>query len=182
MDTTKKETIDTDNSGEVIDVEIYTKGEKIPPIDRKYRVKIGDAYYIFDRNIVTGKEILEKSGNTPVECYTLYQKFKHCDFEKIDLNEKIDLAKPGIEHFTVKPPEVFYYTVDSEPETTDQKTLTPNKILELAGIKPVTDFYLIQILPDGSQIKYIDNADQPIKMQCPAMEFISVSRGPMTVS
>lgn len=171
-----------DSDPDIVDVEMCTVEGRTPQLGRKYRIRVGGMYFIFDHHLVTGREILEKSGNVPVECHTLYQKFRDCDFEKIDLNEKVDLAKPGIEHFVVKPPEVFYYTVDAEPETTDQKQLSPNQILELAGITPVNDYYLVQIKADGTQISYKDNPDTLIKMQCPAMRFVSAFRGGTPVS
>lgn len=150
---------------------------------KKYKVKIDDKLYVFNKKIVTGKEILEKAGMTLVECFTLYQKFKHHDFEKIGLTEKVDLSKPGIERFAVKPPEIFNYFVDDEPETIDKEELTPNQILELAGITPVCDYYLVQIMPDGTQVSYKDAPDIPIKMEChPAMKFVSVFRGETPVS
>lgn len=170
------------SADEVIDLEAYTKSDKKPPVGKKYKVKIDNEYFVFDHHIVTGREILEKSGKIPVECHSLYQKLKGCDFEKIDLNEKVDLAKPGIEHFVVKPPEVFYYKVDDEPETTDQKVLTPNQILELAGIKPVSDYYLVQKNPDGTEISYKGKPNEPIKMLCPAMKFVSIYNGETPVS
>ena len=127
-------------------------------------------------------EIMEKAGITPAECFWLYQKLKHCDFEKIDLTEKVDLAKHGIEHFVVKPTEVFHYFVDKEPETTDQKELTPNQILEAASITPISDYYLVRINADGSQDSFKDSPDTAIKMVCPAVKFVSAFRGEMTVS
>lgn len=167
---------------EIIDVEIFTREDKTPPHGKKYKVKVDNEYFVFDHHIVTGGEILKMANKTPAECHTLYQKLKHCDFERISLNEKVDLAKPGVEHFVVKPPEVFNYTVDDEPETTDQSELTPNQILELAGIKPVTDYYLVQIKEDGGQISYKEDSTVSIKMLCPAMKFVSVFRGEMPVS
>lgn len=173
---------DAQGAGELIDLEAFTKSGMKPPVGQWYRVKIDNDYFVFNHQIVTGKDILVKAGKTAVECYVLYEKFKHCDFEKIDLNEKVDLAKPGIEHFVVKPTEVFYYTVDEEPETTDQKVLTPDQILELAGIKPVSDYYLIQKNPDGSEISYKGKPNEPIKMLCPALKFVSIYNGETPVS
>jgi hypothetical protein len=167
---------------DVVDLETFSNEGKLPPHGRRYRVRIGGDHFIFDQNLVTGREILEKAGKVPVECYSLYQKLKGCDFEKIDLAENVDLSKPGIEHFVVKPPEVFHYTVDGEPETTDQKVLTPDQILELAGITPVTDYYLVQIKADGTQISYKDRPDARIQMECPAMRFVSAFRGETPVS
>ena len=166
----------------IIDVEAYTKEGKKPPIGKKYKVKIGKEYFIFGHHVVTGRELLEKACITPLECFWLYQKLKDCDFEKIDLTEKVDLAKGGTEHFVVKPTEVFNYFVDDEPETTDQKELTPNQILEAAGLTPVIDYYLVRINSDGSQISFKDSPNTPLKMVCPAIKFISAFRGETNVS
>lgn len=167
---------------DVVDLEAYTKSDKKIPVGKKYKVKIDNDFFVFDDHVVTGREILEKAGKTPVECHSLFQKLKHSDFEKIDLDEKVDLTKPGIEKFVVKPPEVFYYTVDGEPETTDQKELTPNQILELAGITPTSDYYLVQKNPDGTEISYKGKPNEPITMRCPAMSFISIFNGETPVS
>lgn len=167
---------------EIIDVEAFTKNGKKPPVGKKYKVKIGGYSYVFDHQVVTSRELLEKAGITPIECFWLYQKLKDCDFEKIDLKEKVDLAKGGIEHFVVKPTEVFDYFVDNEPETTDEKELTPNQILEAAGLTPVKDYYLVRINPDGSQTSLKDSSDTPLKMVCPAVKFISAFRGETNVS
>lgn len=167
---------------EIIDVEAYTKEGKKPPVGKKYKVKISGHTYIFDHHVVTGRELLEKAGITPLECFWLYQKLKDCDFEKIDLTEKVDLANGGVEHFVVKSTEVFNYFVDNEPETTDQKELTPNQILEAAGLTPVGDYYLVRIDTDGSQTSLKDSPDTLLKMVCPAVKFVSAFRGETNVS
>jgi len=124
---------------------------------------------------------LEAAGKTPIECFSLYQKLKGCDFEKIDLTEVVDLTRPGLEHFVTKPPEVFYYDLDDEPETTELKEMSPNQILQAGGVNP-KDHYLVQVNVDGSQISYKDKGDIPIKMKCPRVKFISVLNGPTPVS
>lgn len=167
---------------EVIDVEQCTKEDRIPSEGKWYRVKVGHDYFIFLKQFVTGKEILEKAGIAVTECFWLYQKLKNCDFQRISLTEKVNLAKPGIEHFVVKPTEVFHYFVDEEPETTEEKELTPNQILEAAGVTPVNDYYLVLINADGSQQSFINTPGKPIKMVCPAMKFVSVFRGETPVS
>lgn len=182
MSTNKETPSKAQGADEVIDLEAYTKSGKKPPVGKKYRVKIGEEYFIFDHQIVTGKQILEKAGKTPVECHTLYQKLKDCDFERISLEEKVDLGRPGIEHFVVKPPEVFHYTIDGEPETTDEKSLTPTQILEAAGVEPVSDYYLVLVNADGSQISYKDKPNEPIEMKCPGSKFISVYKSATEVA
>ncbi|MFH6983105.1 multiubiquitin domain-containing protein [Marinoscillum luteum] len=160
---------------------INKRGEK-PPKNKSYKVLVDGDKFEFNKSVVTGEEILIKVGKTPPECHTLYQKLKGCDFEKISLDEVVDLANPGIEKFTIKPPEVFHYTLDEEPETTDSKTLSANQILQNGGIEPVEDYYLIEIDNSGREIPHKENPDTPIEMKCPGSKFVSVFRGEMPVS
>ncbi|MEQ8360380.1 MAG: multiubiquitin domain-containing protein [Cytophagales bacterium] len=182
MTKSKKSLTTTAQGVEVVDVENYASQNRKPPKGMKYKVRIGNEKYTFDQECVTGSEILIKAGYTPIECYTLYQKLRGCNFEKISSTEKVDLSKPGIERFVVKEPEVFHYSVDGEPETTDLSELTPVKILELAGIKPVSDYYLVQVLEDQSQVSYKDKPNDPIQMKCPGLKFISVYRSTTPVA
>lgn len=167
---------------EVVDIEKCTNDGNIPSEGVWYRVRIGDQYHVFFKQHVTGHEIMVKGGVTQTECFWLYQKLKGCDFQRIHHDQIVNLAGGGIEHFVIKPTEVFHYLVDGEPETTDQKEMTPNQILAAAGIKPVKDYYLVRVNPDGSQHSYADTPDTPIKMVCPAVKFVSVFRGETPVS
>jgi hypothetical protein len=166
---------------ELIDIEHYSNTKQKPPAGKRYQVKVDDQTIVFNKEKVTGLEILEAACRTPAECYTLYQKLKDCDFEKVSLTEVVDLTKPGIERFVTKPPEVFHYDLDDEPETTELKEMTPNQILKAGGIEPKTH-YLVQVNADGSQTSYRDKGEQPIKMKCPRVKYISVLNGPTPVS
>jgi hypothetical protein len=139
---------------------------------KTYEIQVNDDVYHFSEPKVTGRQILEKAKLVPVECQSLYWKLKGCDFEKINLDETVDLSDPGIEHFITKEPEVFHYTVDGEPETTDQKSLTPVETLKLAGMDP-HERYLIQALKDGKQIEYAFRLDEAITLKCPGLTFIT---------
>ena len=73
----------------------------------------------------------------------------------------------------------FEYTVDDEPQTTTEHTLTPNQILQKAGIDSGAH-YLVEI--EGQhQESYQNKPDEPIHMH-QHMKFISVFNGPTTVS
>lgn len=168
---------------EIIILEEYTNNGQKPPHGKRYQVMVDDKKVIFDKAVVTGEEVLKAAGLLPTECYSLYLKLKGCDFELIRPHEEVDLVeRNGVEHFISKPPIVFHYSVDNEPETTEDLQLTANQILELAGILPVKDYYLVRVNQDGSQVSYKDTADTPIKMECPAVKYISVFRGETPVS
>ncbi|OHD16957.1 MAG: hypothetical protein A2Y38_05940 [Spirochaetes bacterium GWB1_59_5] len=90
---------------EVIDLEIYAKESKDTPFGRKvrYRVKIDDKYYIIDHREPTGRELLRIADMNPPEGYRLDQKLRGGATKKIELDEKVDLAQPGIERFITIP-------------------------------------------------------------------------------
>jgi len=138
----------------------------------QFPVTINEKTFFFDHAKVTGKALLEKANLLPITCYTLYQKLKNCDFEKIGLDEVIDLSNKEIEHFITKEPDVFHYTVDKEPEMTDKKKLTPVEILQLAGKRP-HEFYIVQLLADDQKFSYAFQPDAIIKMLCSGMDFIT---------
>lgn len=158
----------------IIDIEVFARENRTPPLGKHYRVKIGGQYFVFHHHIVSGLELLEKAEKLPVECHALYQHFANGDFRHIRPHEQVNLAEHGTEHFVVKPPEVFHYLVNSDPETTEEKWLTPDQILERADIKPVKDYYLVAVEPDGRQISYQGKGHEPIEMKCPGLKFISV--------
>lgn len=88
---------------EVIDLEVYAKAGKRPPLAKGYRIKInGDPYVISDPK-VTGREILTLAGLLPVENYTLRLKISGSRPEKIGLDECINLCKRGVEKFKALP-------------------------------------------------------------------------------
>ena len=74
---------------------------------------------------------------------------------------------------------VFDYTVDDEPQTTREHTLTATQILSKAGIDPNTH-YLVQIV-GNTQKSYKDTPNEVIHMH-EHMKFISVSTGSTPVS
>ena len=141
---------------------------------KTYEIQVNDNVYYFSEPKVTGRQILEKAKLLPPECHSLYRKLKDCDFEKINLDETVDLSDPGIERFISKEPEVLHYTVDEELETTDRKTLSPLEILKLAGINS-KERYLIQVLADGKHIEYAFEPEEPITLKCPRLIFITAS-------
>ena len=137
-----------------------------------YVLVVDETVLSFSERIVTGKNILIKAGKTPVQCFTLYQKLQGCDFEKVSLDEEVNLAHPGLEHFVTKEPEVFNYHINNEPETTDKKHLTPVEILKLAGIDPHHS-YLVHVLDDGKEEELAYEPEKQIKMLCTSMKFIT---------
>jgi hypothetical protein len=73
----------------------------------------------------------------------------------------------------------FEYSVDDEPQATDQHTLTANQILTKAGID-VAIHYLVEI-KGASRESYQDRGDVEIHIH-QHQRFISVKTGPTPVS
>lgn len=88
---------------DIIDLEEYAKRGERPPLAKGYRIKInGDPYVVHDPK-PTGREILTLAGLLPAEDYTLRLKAAGSKPEKIGLDEKVDLRKPGVEKFKALP-------------------------------------------------------------------------------
>ncbi len=121
---------------EVIDLQEYSKLNKTPPAGKHYQTLVDDKLVVFEKENPTGFEIILKAGKKHPECHSLYLKTKGCDFEYISLEQHVDLIKPGVEIFITKPPVVYHYDFDDEPETTDLKEMTPNEILKAGGVSP----------------------------------------------
>ena len=90
---------------EIIDIEIYAKEGKEPRFGNKikYRIRIDDKHYVIDRRDPTGRELLLVAGKNPPEGYRLDQKLHGGATKKIELDERVDLAKPGVERFMTIP-------------------------------------------------------------------------------
>ena len=166
---------------EVVDVAAFTvKGLKLPKA-KSYKVFINDKIKTFKHPIVTGREILGTVGLQPCECYVVVQVIHGRHIDIIDIDEKVDLSTSGFERFVIRESGISNYMVDDEPETTTKRQLTPTEILTAAGIKAV-DHYLVQIMPDNSQVSYQDAPDSPIEMKCTGQKFASIYRGATIVS
>ncbi len=100
---------DSDDLGEVrilndvINLEAYAKAGKAPPLATAYEIKINGDPYVISNSMVTGREILTLAGLLPAEKYTLRMKILDKRPVKINLDEEVDLRKPGIEKFKALP-------------------------------------------------------------------------------
>lgn len=79
-------------------------------------------------------------------------------------------------------PHTITYTLDDEPQTTNEDDLTARQILEHGGVDP-SNHYLVQIqgAHDKEKTSYKDKPDESIHLH-PNMRFISVSLRPTPVS
>jgi plasmid stabilization system protein ParE len=88
---------------EIADLEEYARQGKQPPHCRGYRIRVnGQRFEVFNPK-PTGREILTLAGFTPPEEYTLRVKLTGQKPERVELDEHVDLRRPGVEKFKVLP-------------------------------------------------------------------------------
>jgi hypothetical protein len=88
---------------DIIDLEEYAKAGKQPPLAKGYRFRVNGEAFVVHEPVVTGRQVLTIAGLLPVEEYTLRLKMAGGKPEKIGLDEKVNLRRPGIEKFKALP-------------------------------------------------------------------------------
>jgi len=88
---------------EIADLEEYARRGEQPPHCRGYRFKVNGEAFEVRQQVITGREVLMIAGLNPPEKFTLRVKVAGQRPEKVDLDEKVDLRKPGIEKFKALP-------------------------------------------------------------------------------
>lgn len=149
-------------------------GSGLPPgpHPKGHEATINSKIVLFDHPAVKGRELLEKGGYLPVTCHALYMKLAGCDFEKVSLEQIVHLDNPGQEHFVTKDPDVYPYTINKDPELTEEKELTPDQMLKLAGLN-AQQFYLIQKEESGEDRVLAFLSGEPFRMHCSGLHFIT---------
>jgi hypothetical protein len=88
---------------DIIDLEEYAKRGERPPLSKGYRIRVnGEAFVVHDP-MPTGRAILTLAGLLPAEDYTLREKLAGQKPHKVELDEKVDLRRPGVEKFKALP-------------------------------------------------------------------------------
>jgi hypothetical protein len=88
---------------EVVDLEEYAREGKQPPLSRGYRIRVNGEPFVVSIPNPTGREILALAGLLPADNYTLRIKYAGEKPRKVELDEKVDLRKPGVEKFKALP-------------------------------------------------------------------------------
>ncbi len=88
---------------EIADLEEYARQGKRPPRCRGYRIRVnGDRFVVYQPE-PTGLQILEVAGISPPEQFGLYIKVGGRQFERVALDETVDLTQHGVEKFKTLP-------------------------------------------------------------------------------
>jgi hypothetical protein len=88
---------------DLVDVEEYGKAGNRPPKARRYRIRIDKQHFVVDVSAMTGRELLVLAGKTPPERYTISQKLRGGQTERIGLDDVVDFTEPGVERFMTLP-------------------------------------------------------------------------------
>lgn len=82
------------------DEEKRVGGGKPPEI---FKIQIDKEFYEIMVPLVTGRKLLEIAGKVPPEQFALYLKPKGGQPQRIELNDEVDLRRPGVERFVTLP-------------------------------------------------------------------------------
>ncbi|MET4091046.1 multiubiquitin domain-containing protein [Bradyrhizobium sp. S3.5.5] len=88
---------------EIIDLEEYAKLGKRPPLSKGYRIRVNGEAFVVHEPTPTGRAILTLAGLLPAENYTLREKLAGQKPQKVGLDQKVDLRRPGVEKFKALP-------------------------------------------------------------------------------
>jgi Prokaryotic E2 family E/Multiubiquitin len=105
---------------DIVDLEECAKAGHRPTPARRYRIRIDRDQFTVEQHSITGRELLQLAGKTPVESFAIHQKLRHGQVMEIGLDESVDLTKPGIERFLTMERKV----TDGEATAVVQRRLT----------------------------------------------------------
>ena len=88
---------------ELVDLEEFAKANRRPPRAKQYRIRIDREQFVVDVPAMTGRELLLLSGKNPPEQFSIFQKLRGGQTQKIGLDEKADFTTPGVERFMTLP-------------------------------------------------------------------------------
>lgn len=81
-----------------VDIEECAKHERRPPRWHRYRVRVDRDKFVVEKRLVSGGEILALVDKRPSD-WALNQKLRGGRRTRFEVDEEIDLAKPGVERF-----------------------------------------------------------------------------------
>ena len=123
--------------------------------EKTLEVKIDGKKFEFDDPKPLGRQLLDKAGKRPVEEHVIFMFLDNGLMEDINLDELVDLRKPGIEKFiTFKTDRIFRFLLDGHSFEWGANLITGLTLKKLAGVDP--DKYNVWLESRGQ------GEDQPI--------------------
>lgn len=110
-----------------VDLEHCAKHGRRPPRGRRYRLRVDGSRFADQEPEITGRQILDLVGKRPDE-WSLNQKHRGGRRERVEPDQVVDLAAPGVERFeTVR---------KQAPQGTGTRTLLPEDVQYLDATYP----------------------------------------------
>ena len=147
--------------------------------NKSYELKINGKLFKSPKGEINGEELLNLLGLHNSADYEILMKLTDSEFEPIELKELVDLKRPGIEAFQIKPYHSVSIEVDDEKYPVTELLMTPKEIMVLSSIDP-QKHYLKQII-GHTDITYKNDADHIIGIK-DCMKFSSCKVTSTTVS
>ncbi len=100
-----------------------------------YALQIDDQAYQSDDPVLTGRQLLQLAGRTPVEEHVVLHFGERRQLEDIDLEESIDLQEPGREKFvTFRSDRLFNFELDGERQPWGADSISESVLRRIAGL------------------------------------------------
>jgi hypothetical protein len=87
----------------VVDVEEHARNGRPLPHAATYRIRIDRERYEVHGPTISGRDLLQLAGKTPIDRFAIYLKRKGGATERIALDQRVDLRGPGVERFVTLP-------------------------------------------------------------------------------
>lgn len=130
---------------------------------QKYLLKVNSLTFSFASSSVSVNDILKEYRAT-APCDLLVQIFRGGDRKILNNYEIVDLSASGHERFEAyESSKVVYFSVNDEKLVTDKPAIKAEEILEIAGLFPVSDYYVALML-SGSE-NFIVSNDEAINIK-----------------
>ena len=128
----------TDNNT-FLDLEDCAREGRHHPEATRFRIRIDDERYRIDDPKPTGRQLLALTGQNPVDEYLIFLILRGGGFEEVQLDETVDLTRPGAERFLTFESDVSYrFVIDGQRIEWGTKFITGLKLKEIAGVDPAT--------------------------------------------
>lgn len=93
----------TQGHEDIVDIEQCARENRRPPKCSRYRIRIDREHFVVLEPSLTGRELLTLAGKSPPERYKIFQKLRGGQLDPIELEEKADFTRPGVERFVTLP-------------------------------------------------------------------------------
>lgn len=127
----------------------------------KHTFKVNGKRFESDEPEITGQQILTIAQLEPVGEFELLYRINEGGFTPIQLDEEVNLKTAGIEGYRAQPYKKLTIKVNDKIFEVDECFMTPNEIMEVAGINS-DQFFIKEIRSRGIEVTYKDDTEHRI--------------------